>query len=755
MSHVFVAEDILLGRSVVIKVLSRSLAAEISNDRFAREIRVASQLQHPNIVPVFSAGVAAGLPYYTMPYVGGQSLRKAMIDSTIRGDDAVGILIDVARALAFAHEHGVVHRDIKPENILLSGGVAVVTDFGIAKAVAQSTTGVRSQALTGAGSTIGTPAYMSPEQASGDKIDATSDVYSWGVVAYELLAGRHPFADRATSASLIRAQISEKPTSLDRIKPDVPPEMATLVTQALEKDPAQRPASGRELCSQLTHATAAHRVLKRRWSLKATASVAMAAVALAVVLIATQRNANHAADPSVQLSDSVRSLAVLPFVNVGGDSKEEYFSDGVSDEIADALARVPGIRLVSRTSSFAFKGRADLGASEIGRRLNVSSLLEGQVRRANNRLRISSQLTDTETGLVLWHNLYERNAKDIFTVQEDIARSITSALQAKLAIGQKLGASTANLAAHDLYLRARFEHDKYNEVSLRAAIALYDSALMLDSNYVDAYTGVASAWIKLSDDWVAPRVALPNAVAALNRALGLDSSNTLAQVELLHADWSKPRAYLLDRAERVIALSPKDPETLDLAGGIIFAYDVPRTIAIFRNAVALDPLHRQATANLSFALSANGNPEEALALVRRKEKADSLYLGFHFAAAEALIAMGRLREALSEHPRNPGLADVALGQMARAYAGLGRRDSALALINKLKKELTSRYVSKDFIAMGYAALGMQDDAMNWLEQAERDRSFYLRYLASAPAWKPLQGNPRFEAMLRRLDLKRP
>ena len=260
MSRVFLAEETSLGRLVVIKVLSPTLAAELSAERFTREVRLASQLQQANIVPVFSTGVSAGLPYYTMPFVDGLSLRAKLSSARLAIDEATSALTDIARALAFAHEHGVVHRDIKPENVLLSGDSAVVTDFGIAKAVSESTTGVRQQTLTEVGTAIGTPAYMSPEQASGDDVDARTDIYAWGVIAYEVLSGQHPFAGRTTSAALIRAHIAEKPEALIAVRADVPNGLAYVVMRSLDKEPNNRPANGRELLSLLTKGTTGERL---------------------------------------------------------------------------------------------------------------------------------------------------------------------------------------------------------------------------------------------------------------------------------------------------------------------------------------------------------------------------------------------------------------------------------------------------------------------------------------------------------------
>jgi serine/threonine-protein kinase len=322
MSRVFVAEDATLGRRVVVKVLAPELAEGLSAERFAREVRIAARLQHPNVVPVLAAGTGpGGLPYYTMPFIEGATLRERLAVGTLAITEAVAILRDVARALGYAHTQGVVHRDIKPENVLMTGGAAVVTDFGIAKAVSAAGGGVT--ALTQVGMAVGTPAYMAPEQAAGQgDVDSQADLYSWGLVAWEVLAGRHPFAERTSALALIGAHLTQVPVPLSDIRPDVAPALTALVARCLAKDPAERPASAAELLHTLD-----------------TMAVTPAA----------PRTASVGAP-------AVRTLAVLPMVNTSGDIENEHFSDGLTDELIGALSTVPALRVTGRTSAFALKG---------------------------------------------------------------------------------------------------------------------------------------------------------------------------------------------------------------------------------------------------------------------------------------------------------------------------------------------------------------------------------------------------------------
>jgi serine/threonine-protein kinase len=371
MSRVFVAEETRFRRRVVIKVLSPELAAELSAERFEREIALAAGLQQANIVPVITAGEVGELPFYSMPFVDGESLRARLQRGRVPRDEAISILRDVARALAYAHAQGVVHRDIKPENVLLSGGAAVVTDFGIAKALSAARTQAPGGTLTQIGTSLGTPGYMAPEQAAGDEVDHRADLYAWGVMAYEVLSGSHPFAGKATAQQLIAAHIAEVPPTLRRAAPDVPAPLAALVMQTLEKAPAARPASANIVVDALggTATTGEGASPLRRADARTRrimiAVVAVLAVTAGAAMAIRSRGQEQSAD-SDAAPKTITTLAVLPFVNTGGDSADEYFSDGMTEELALALARLPGLRIAGRTSSFSFKGK-NATAPEVGR----------------------------------------------------------------------------------------------------------------------------------------------------------------------------------------------------------------------------------------------------------------------------------------------------------------------------------------------------------------------------------------------------
>src|SRR4051812_18213727 len=331
MSVVYVARDESLGRDVVIKILLPELAATLNIERFTREIKVVAKLQQANIVPVISAGTVGALPYYSMPFIEGLTLRQKIEKGPSSLSESIRILGDVARALEYAHEHGVVHRDVKPENVLLSGGTAVVTDFGIAKAINAAKTQPLAATLTAAGTSLGTPGYMAPEQAAGDEVDARADIYAWGVVAYELVAGAHPFQGKKTAQQLIAAQITERPRPIDEMRKGVPESLASLITRAMEKEPANRPQSAHEIVTALDDIAATPLRTGRRRVMIGGAVAVVLATAFAmrgqIASLAERFKGSGGA------ASAISTLAVLPFTNNSGNSEDEYFSDGMTDEL--------------------------------------------------------------------------------------------------------------------------------------------------------------------------------------------------------------------------------------------------------------------------------------------------------------------------------------------------------------------------------------------------------------------------------------
>jgi serine/threonine-protein kinase len=776
MSRVFLAREQALGRAVVIKVLLPMLAAGVRAERFAREVRVAAALQHPNVVPLFRAGEAAGLPYYVMPYVEGESLRARLTrEGRLPLADALSILRDVARALAFAHERGVVHRDVKPENVLLAGDAAVVTDFGVAKALAAagSDSGARPErasardlrTLSAVGATIGTPAYMAPEQAVGDpRVDHRADLYAWGLVAYELLTGTHPFADRATPQELVTAHLSAAPAPLSHSASELSPTLDALVMRCLEKDRARRPQSAREILEVL--ATVATPPPGRRapawrapaWGPRRVMRVGAALLALGIAAYLVVARVQHpSATPE---RPGVPSLAVLPFDDVGGDTANAYFGDGIADEIATALGKAGGLRVASRTSAAAYRASHDVDVRELGRRLGVSTVLEGRVRRAGDRMRLTVQLTSVADGMALWTDAYEREVKDVFQVQDEIARSVAGALRARLpgARGAQTGRpvtspGTTNPEAYDLYLRGSYLLERRGG-GVSKAVDYFERAIAEDSTFARAYAGLAYA-LELLPNYAAtpPQAVERRATEAARHALALDPTlaeayTALALAHMLALRWREAG----EAFQRAVAVDPGYAPGQYFYGSYLLRVGrVADAEEHMRRARIADPLSEPASALLAYCLSLLGYYDESLAESRRAYDLDSSAAGARGFVPLALLHDGNAAEARA-------MARVAVlppfngvGVAAYVLGATGDRAGAAATVRGLEARPRDEWSVATGLTYAYLGLGDTARALSTLETAARAGE--RPYLSFAdPMFDPLRRSPRFAAAVQRLGL---
>ena len=592
MSRVFVAIEKTLGRTVVVKVLPPELAHAVSIERFRREIAMSARLQHPHIVPLLTAGEAEGLPYYTMPFIDGESLRARLARvGELPLVDIMRILRDVTGALAYAHEHGVVHRDIKPENVLLTRQHALVADFGVAKALSASTmTGMTSS--TSLGVALGTPAYMAPEQAAADPtMDGRADLYALGAMAYEMLTGSPPFGGRNAQATLA-AHAREVATPVETRRAATPPALAALVKQLLEKSPADRPQTAEAVLAVLESITTTSGSMlpftpatkKRRVPAWALAGIAAVLVVVVIVAMAKRGKGDSDIGAMVGMSSSgeiaPHSIAVLPFANVGKDTTTEYFADGMADELTTALARVPGLKVAARSSAFTFRDQS-VGAQNVGKTLHVGNVLEGSVRREGGRLRVTAQLVNTATGLASWSDSYEREMKDVFQVQDELTHAIIAALYPTLTSAGHDTAETARLAlahaprgtsdlsAYDLFLQGRHYFGWGGAPSLWKAIGFFQQAIAADSTFARAHAALAMSYDLLPDYGGAPADSvIPLAEAHAEQALALDPG--LADAHLALGDvrvhqwrWADAEREL----DRSVSLDPSNPTVHILARG--------------------------------------------------------------------------------------------------------------------------------------------------------------------------------------------
>ena len=719
MADVFLAQDLKHSREVAIKVLKPELAAGLGPDRFLREIEISAQLVHPHILTLIDSGEAQGIVYYVMPFVHGESLRERLERETqLPLDETLWISREVADALSYAHSQGFVHRDVKPENIMFEAGHALVTDFGIARAV--GTAG--GATLTETGLAVGTPTYMSPEQASGEqRIDFRSDVYSLGCVVYEMLTGEPPFTGATTDAVLARKSLEEVP-SIRVVRPAVPRAVEAAVHKALARTPADRFASALQFVEAL-----------------------------------------DAAPSEAEREAPAKSVAVLPFANMSADPENEYFCDGIAEEIINALAQLPELRVAGRTSAFSFKG-VDQDLREIGVQLNVATVLEGSVRRAGNRLRITAQLVDVNDGYHLWSERFDRQLEDVFAIQDEIARSIAERLQVTL--GVEAGARLArphseNVEAYQLCLKGRALLYQRGMAMLQSR-ECFEQALVLDPDFPLAHAGLADSYsIPGYYGMVEPTEAWPRARSAAQRALALapelaEAHNAMAIIALGHDwDWAT--------AEREFRCA------LELNPGYVQArcwYPLlylqcvrgrhEEAIAEARRAVDVDPLSPYTHAILGNVLANAGRGAEAIEEARRGVEADAaayynrwvLGLAYHadsrFPDAEAAYT-----QALTLSGRHPW----ALATLGRLYADSARPAEASAVRAELLARSQREYIQPTVLALAAASVGESEEALALLHRACDERDAFLAFSSVGSAWSAwLRPLPRFEEILSRMGL---
>ena len=695
MSRVWVATETALGRQVVVKVIAPELSEGLSAERFTREVRLAARLQQANVVPVLSAGDAGGVPYYTMPFVRGESLRARMAGGgALSLGERVSILRDVARALAYAHGEGIVHRDIKPENVLLSHGTAMVTDFGIAKAISTSLTqgGAASATLTQAGGSIGTPAYMAPEQAVGDTVDHRTDLYAWGVMAYELLSGAHPFGRHTTPQTLITAHLTEPPAPFRPA--DVPPGLASLVMRCLEKDPARRPASAAEVLAELETAVTPGRsgdilLPSHRSGRRVTGALiagGLLVAALAVWLLRPRGGSTDAADTPVD-----QSLAVLPLANLSGNQADDYFGIGLAEEITRALAK-NGVRVIGRVSAGALQAKG-LDERAIARELGVGSLLTGTVQRSESQIRINVTLVSASDGAVRWTERYDRPLANVFAVQDEIARTVSETLLGSLGRGPTSGAraETADPEAHSLYLQGMVLFNRRGARGLQQAVGLFEAAAARDPKYAR------------------PQAALSMALAVLPAYVQGDATPVLTRA--------------VAAAERAIAMDSTIPESYT---GLGYAYsllgDLGRAETSFRRALALDST--VATTWGWYALLANRLGEFSIAheRVRRAQALEPASLIAKLWAGQVFEMERRYQAA--DSVANETLARdstfiLAWAWKANALFGLRRFEEAVALLERQSTMVSADDPERDngLLAYAYTQAGRTGDARRVLDAA--------------------------------------
>jgi serine/threonine-protein kinase len=768
---VFLAHDLKHDRDVALKILRPEVALVIGADRFEREISLSARLSHPHIVPLLDAGEWDGLLYYAMPVLSGASLRDRLNQiGPLALDEALQIVRDVAVAIDYAHSRGIVHRDIKPENVLIGGGTATVADFGVAKIVDD---GLSAASITQSGLALGTVVYMSPEQASAGAIDGRSDLYSLGCMTYEMLAGEPPFTG-PNSQAILAKHFTDAVPSVRRLRPALPPAIDDVLATAMAKAPADRFPTCAEFAAALSRVRESAAAsggmpttppaskprgpggAARSWVSRPAVAVAIALAVIVPVIFAWGGRGTNSDTEVVR--DSLQSIAVLPFEDVSAAKDQEYFATGMADELITALSRLPRLRIAARTSSFALRG-SNLSPREIGQRLRVSSLLTGSIRRDGDRLRVNAELIDIGADTVVWKDVFDRQMRDVFTVQEQIAQTIASRFRLLTTEKPLVSVATGDLEAYSLYLRGRLEWNKRTAASLGSAVDFFTQATRLDPRYARAWAGLADTYNVIGLNFYGPPGENFRAGReAARRAIALDSTLAEAHAALASAtafldrDWESAEASY----RRAIRLDPTYPATYYFYS--IFLVNLHRFDEGLANAMTareLDPASAAMAQGVGMAYVYSGRFEEAIEPLRR---AISLQPGYYFPHAWYAIALARrqqrdsalaeARDAVRLAPENV-LVRTFLGQ---TFALVGESDSALAVARGIEALQSRRAVPWVMLGRLYAILGDKEQALQALRRGMEANEAQLAQLR-VPGFEALHGDPRYEAMLKELRLK--
>jgi len=722
MGVVYKAEDTKLKRTVALKFLPPDLTRDDdAKERFVHEAQAASALDHNNICTIHEIDETEdGQIFICMAYYEGETLKKRVTSDQLSVNSVIDIAIQIAQGLAKAHEHGITHRDIKPANVMITkDGVVKIVDFGLAKLAGQ-------KGLTKTGTTMGTVAYMSPEQAQGIDTDHRTDVWSLGVVLYEMLTGQLPFRAEYEQA-VIYSILNEDAKPMADLRTEVPMELERIVSKAMAKSPDERYQRVDEMLAMLR--------------------------ALSKKLEAGQVTTTEI---------TPASIAVLPFVDMSPQKDQEYFCDGMAEELIDALTKLEGLRVVSRTSAFQFKGQA-YDIRKIGEKLNVSHVLEGSVRKAGNKLRITAQLINVEDGYHLWSEKYDRELEDIFAIQDNIARTIVNTLKIKL-VGEPetplIKRYTENLEAYNLYLKGRYFWNKRHQGGLQQAMQYFNQALEKDPTYALAYVGLADCFIILGFyTYLPPNEAFPKAKALAQKALEIDDMLAEAHTSLGFVKWAYDWDWLEAEKELQRALDLNPSYATGHWWYSLFLMTMGRTeesLAEIKKALELDPLSLVINSTAAYMFYFARQYDRAINQCHKSLQMEPnfgiahIFLGWAYEQKsmyeEAIAAFRKGAALLGGGPFN--------ALLARTYALSGRIDETHELLKELNELPKERYVGAYQMAMIYMALDEKDQVFDRLQMAYNERHCWLVELKVDPIFESLRSDPRFTALLGKVGLEK-
>jgi serine/threonine protein kinase/Tfp pilus assembly protein PilF len=756
MGIVYKAQDLKLDRVVALKFLPHHLSASSEAvARFLQEAKAASALNHPNICTIHSIEDDGGRQFIVMECVDGATLREKIAAGSMQSADYITFAIQIADGLSKAHEKGIVHRDIKSDNIMVTrDGLVKIMDFGLAKL-----RGVSS--LTKEGSTVGTLSYMSPEQLHGLEPDHRTDIYAFGVLLFEMITGRLPFQGMHEAAVMYEIA-NAIPPAASTLRADVDPRVEKIVLACLEKDRENRPQSIQVVAAELrdirgsagVRVDASHllpTMQSRRWTKKTIIGTALTGFLIVSGIVA-----------AILLSrpeEAIDSIAVLPFTNQSRDPDAEYLSDGITDQIMNKLSQIPSIRVIPRSTVFTYKGKENQ-AQNIGEELKVKAVLVGRVLQRGDNLTVQTELIDIRKQAQLWGEQYNRKMTDILELQEDIAKQISSNLRLRLTGEEKRKLTkryTENTEAYQLYLKGNFLIQKATPEGLTKGLELLNQALKLDPNFVLPYLGRAYYYLIATDFYMSPSVAMPEIKKDVTRALELDEENSeahtlLASYYMWYAwDWSASEKEY----RRALEQNPNSYLVHELYAWFLGAHQrTDEAVQQARKSVELEPLLPEPQAFYSLILYFSQRYGESLTQLQKAAELDPNYPFVGLAFGFNYIHQGKLSEAVKAFQRCHDVfaAPWSYARLAYGYAKAGRKAEALAMLDTLRIQSKQVYVASDIVASVYVALGDKEKAFEYLEKGYRERAGWMVWLKVDPIWDPIRPDPRFNALLKKMNL---